>query len=150
MYVKKKQLQERSYSSDFYPWLSRKWQAQTEKHRKHSVIWMNWRRSTPTPSPISAKLPGSVPPRKALESEPIHLDLDPAAEIGQFEIGLKIWATLFLRKFIMNWVSIPSFSDTKTGSTSILTSMPSSGFWSIPEFSIQAPKSKPTTTRTVL
>ena len=26
---------------------------------------------------------------KALESEPIHLDLDPAAEIGQFEIGLK-------------------------------------------------------------
>ena len=26
---------------------------------------------------------------KALESEPIHLDLDPAAEIGQFELGLK-------------------------------------------------------------
>ena len=26
---------------------------------------------------------------EALESEPIHLDLDPAAEIGQFEVGLK-------------------------------------------------------------
>ena len=26
---------------------------------------------------------------RALESEPIHLDLDPAAEIGQFEVGLK-------------------------------------------------------------